>query len=120
MNAIQKILHKYLPDEYIELVALEERQDDAQWMIKKGFQKDFYVDSKGFTHRGDLTQAGINYVKECERKTNTLFSKIQNVDIDTFHAREAILLYIKQNPKNALYKELSDAEKRAYNRILRY
>ena len=122
MNEIQRILHKYLPAEYIEIIAIESRQDDRVWMVEHGYKTDFVLDERGFPSGGYLTEKGKKYIDECEKKYRRLYSKIKNQTINTHCAYKELQSFIKKNLQKVtvLYNEMTDSEKRTYNYLLRY
>lgn len=121
MSYVKEVLHKYLPSEYIELVALEERQDDARWMIRKGYKTDFHLDDRGFMRGGELTRSGKKFLDECNKKFHALFKKIENMPPDAEEKAKSLLLeYIKRHRDTDYRIGLSDAEKRVCDRLTRY
>lgn len=118
MDKVKKILYRYLSPEYIALAALEARQDDTPWMIKKGYKTDFKLNSRGLMVGGEITKEGEEFLRECDKKFDNLFPKCKNVSPeDEYKARKELLALMKAHTRSELCEGLSDEEQRTFDKI---
>lgn len=119
MNDIKNILHKYLTGDEITMLAIEEKQDDRQWMTEKGYLSDIEFNKNGFPVKGgELTPKGEKFIEESDKKLLKLFEKTGGVQMKTMsELTKELQKHSKSYHDDKAYNELTEDEQFVYRKI---
>lgn len=111
MSEIKRLLHKYLSEDAIIVLALEEKADDVGYQVKQGF-----IDPKTgrITKKGKVDVEKHNHLhekhfkKDAEKTYNQ--TNLQNL-------RDLLRKYLWENPEINPYKGLTESEQFAFRHV---
>ena len=112
MHDIMRIMRKYLCEDAIKLLALQEMDDDPVWREKQGYYN---------RSTGKVTEAGKKHIKDLNEKLKYYDSRIEDNSLDTKNLRKLkddLREYERNNPKVNPKKELAEEEYYAYMSVI--
>lgn len=138
MEKIKQLLYKYLDKDSINLIGMQQKTEDLQWMVKNGYQEDFERVFKGArtlkdilkmqacSKGGAITEKGKKFIKEYNKEFDRLCEKTKKVLTyeNEQKTASAIKKYVYEHKEmdfsinSKLLSELTENERYAFDYFL--
>ena len=122
VNELKKILYNCLSKDVINILGMQYKMEDAQWMIKKGYQENFEIGKNSIMRGGGITREGTQFFDYYEKELNKVMPKIEKELTFENERKTSNLIrdYVKKNknknysPDSEIYSGMTENEKYAF------